>query len=348
MVYNCDNCDSSSFTYELDYAVNNSATAFAKFSEPIVGLNYGLRFEQIFQLYLNGRRLNYTARQVPHNNKLWLLDFNPGVNHIVDGNLSLLSVFPSAVVTNSQNLNPNGNGNTVLAQSKSLDNNLASTSFKRFDTFDGNSPYNLRRGFNVLTKIIFFASIISFLFGFQTAFVGPIHNFQILWLHIYVASKYIPSNLKVGLEGFRYIQDLNFWSNGIQDTIGSGVTGDNVIFDSPAEYMAYHTDIAFFRHIYSIGIFVCMFWVIFGLLILLFRSVPPLRVSMCWLIRYYRYITNRVMWMVDSVFFYTFVTLSFAVFAQFQDTRILKSPYTNLQLGGTIIALIFIVVWPLF
>ena len=234
MVYNCENCDSESFTYKLDYAVNNSATAYVEFNQPIAGMNYGLTFQQIFQLYLNGKRLNYTARSVPHNNRLWLLDFNPGTNNIVDGNLSLLSVYPSAVVTNSQILNPNGNGNKIAAQSKSLDNNLASTSFKRYDPITSSSPYNLRRAFNILTKIMFFASIIAFLFGFQTAFVGPIHNLQILWLHIYVASKYIPSNLKVSLEGFRYIQDLNFWSNGIQDTIGFGVTGDNVVFDSPA------------------------------------------------------------------------------------------------------------------
>ena len=112
--------------------------------------------------------------------------------------------------------------------------------------------------------------------------------------------------------------------------------------------MAYHYDVAFFRHIYAIAMFACIFWVIFGILILLFRNIPMLRVSMCWLIRYYRYITNRVMWMVDSVFFFTFMTLCFAVFAQFQDVRMLKSPYTNLQLGGTVIALIFTIFWPLF
>jgi hypothetical protein len=112
--------------------------------------------------------------------------------------------------------------------------------------------------------------------------------------------------------------------------------------------MAYHYDISFFRHVYAIGMFLGIFWIIFGILILLFRTIPMLRISMSWPVRYFRYLTNRVMWLADSAFFYTFITLSFAVFAQFQDSRILKRPFNNLQLGGTIIALIFMILWPLF
>ena len=308
-------------------------------------VNYGLGMEQVFQLYLNGKRLNYTSRQVPHNNKLWLLDFNPGVISLVDGNLSLLSSYPSAVVTSGRVAGINGGLQNVPV--RGLDNSLASVSFKRFDIFETTDPYRFRQAFNALTKILFFCSLFSFVVGWQSAFIGPIHNLQFLWLHIYVASKYIPSNLKVALEGFRYIQNLNFFSNNIQDRIGFGVTADNVLFDSPAEYMAYHYDVSFFRNVYAIAIFAGMFWIIFGLLIMLFRSVPMLRLSMCWLIRYYRYLTNRVMWLLDSLFMFQFVTLCFAIFAQFQDTRILASPYSNLQLGGAIIALIFVVAWPL-
>ncbi len=191
-----------------------------------------------------------------------------------------------------------------------------------------------------------YSALLSFLLGWQTVFTGSVHNFQRLWLHIYIASNYLPSNFKVALEGLKVIQNLSFFSQTIQDKITNSLTPSDLFLASPTTYIQFYSDVSFANNIYHVLIFAVFICLIYSLLISIINTTLWMKRSKAWLLRHYRYLTLRPYWMFDSLFYFQFVTTSYAILAQFLDTSVNFKPSSQLNIAAASLALIFCIVWP--
>jgi len=202
---------------------------------------------------------------------------------------------------------------------KFLDSNQSEVEFSRYDRVQEASAYNCRTALNIVAKIVVYGGLLSFFVGWQSAFTGALHNLQRLWLHIYIASNFLPSNFKIALSGLKIVQDLPFLAVSTQTNIMNSLLPRNYASDCPATYLQYFRDVSFVRNIYQVALFAIFFTVFFGMLIVLYRTVRWMRMSKVWLYTYYSYLTNRPYWLFDSLVYFQYVTVIYAVLAQFMD-----------------------------
>lgn len=105
--------------------------------------------------------------------------------------------------------------NPNFQSTKILDNSAASVPVDRFSPLRGreSSVLGLQTFFNVITRIVIYLGFLSFFLGLQTSCTHVMHNFQKLWVHIYVATLALSPILKTALWGFREAQDQNIAIN---------------------------------------------------------------------------------------------------------------------------------------
>jgi hypothetical protein len=164
-----------------------------------------------------------------------------------------------------------------------------------------------------------YGGLISFVIGWQSVFTGAVHNLQRLWIHMFLATNYLPSNFKVTLSGLSIVQNLPFLPLRTQTNIVNKLLPDNYFSSCPVAYIQYYRDVSFARNIYQVVFFVILLALVFGVLTILYRTVRWLRDSKVWLYRYYNYLTNRPYWLIDSLVYFQYIAVMYAIFAQFLD-----------------------------
>ena len=213
----------------------------------------------------------------------------------------------------------------AFSEAKSLDESSGTTNVERYLPLldKEKSLDNLRIFFEVLTRIVIYVGFASFFFGCQTPFTHLMHNFQKIWVHIYVAALTINSTLKTSLMGFRECQDQNIainpkqWESGIPDPL---------FYDAPAQYTQYYQDITFFRNIYNVGFAFAILLVFFVVAHFYFRKQKLIRDGSSdqrFLSIFKRHMKvtfyYRPAFYINSIFYYQYFTVVLACCLQFID-----------------------------
>ena len=95
-------------------------------------------------------------------------------------------------------------------------------------------------------------------------------SIQIIFIHIYIFSSYLPSSLRVPLSGLSRIQNLNYFIPEHGTFVERILLGDTVQ-DSPLRFAQYHHDNNFTRAIYPILLVNVFLLLWFGFIMLLKR-----------------------------------------------------------------------------
>lgn len=164
---------------------------------------------------------------------------------------------------------------------------------------------------------------------------------------MYIVANYIPPNFKIALSGLKIMQNLPFLPVSTQDAIKRGLSPKDLYLRSPVSIIQYFEDVEFAHNIYHVVIFGLVFLLVFCSLITIFNTSPWIKGSKAWILRYYRYITCRSYWLFDSLIYFQYITVIFAIFAQFLDASLNYKPCSELNLAASIIALLFSVCWPI-
>lgn len=156
----------------------------------------------------------------------------------------------------------------------------------------------------------------SFFFGCQTPCTHVMHNFQKLWVHIYVASLALSPIFKTALWGFRQSQDQNIAIN--PDQWESGLP-KYLYYQAPAQYQHYYKDITFFRHIYNVGV---AFAILLFVYIVFHFVMKRFNKSNLTFFRHMRTVfTHRPLFYFNSIIFYQYFTVVLACCLQFLDLK---------------------------
>lgn len=201
----------------------------------------------------------------------------------------------------------------------------------------------LQTFFSVITRIIIYLGFASFFCACQTPCTHVMHNFQKLWVHIYVATLALSPIFKTALWGFRESQDQNIAVN--PDQWESGLP-KYLYYDVPAVYQHYYKDITFFRHIYNVGVAFAILAVIY----LIFHFVLRNNKSENTVIRHFRYtFAHRPIFYFNSIIFYQYFTVVIACCLQFLDlkTHTNEPRFAGVNAAACIIAFIFATLYPL-
>jgi hypothetical protein len=155
---------------------------------------------------------------------------------------------------------------------KIIDNTIASTFVDRYSSLGGReeSVLGLQTFFSLLTRIVVYLGFASFFFGCQTSCTHVMHNFQKIWVHIYVASLALSPIFKTALWGFRECQDQNI---AVLPDNWEAALPKYLYYDAPAQYQHYFKDITFFRHIYNVGVAFAILTLIYVIFYCLFSKI---------------------------------------------------------------------------
>lgn len=198
-----------------------------------MGYAYNLTFQDIFKVYLESEQYNYRLEQ--WSNRLFALKWRvkESIPTIVNGKLRVVCSYPTAVLTNSpQGLtsikaaNVTGSINSYL---KYLDSNRSEAVLPRYNKLEDPAAEGCRSALDVVGNIIVYGGLLSFFIGWQSVFTGPLHNLQRLWLHIYIATNYLPSNFKTVLSGLKVVQNLPFLPIATQNSIMQHLLPSNYV-----------------------------------------------------------------------------------------------------------------------
>ena len=171
------------------------------------------------------------------------------------------------------------------------------------------------------------------------------HNFQKIWVHIYVASLSISTIFKVSLTGFRESQNQNIAINPLawQEPLP-----DFLYYNLPAQYELYYTDTTFFRNIYSIAVAFLILIVVYVVFYLIFRIKT---ISDDSIFRHFRItFVLRPFFYWNSVVFYQYFTLVLACCFQFMDLASrgnVAEGFIGVNAAAAIIAFIFATAYPI-
>ena len=173
------------------------------------------------------------------------------------------------------------------------------------------------------------------------------HNFQKIWIHVYVAALAINPILKYSLLGFRESQNQNI---AINPEAWESSLPDPLYYEVPAPYELYYEDITFFRNIYSIGVACLILIVVYVVGFFIFRNrvvdeessiMKHLKITFC--------LTKYFYW--NSVIFYQYFTVVVACCLQFLDLRsrlFSTSAFAGINAAASIIAFILATGYPIF
>jgi len=97
----CEECPSQTFSYSISYSVSDSVAVYVRFSMPVQTYAYNLTFPAIFEVWLQGQAYTYQLEQ--WSNQLFVLQFDvkQQVTSIVNGQLRVACLYPTAVLTDS-------------------------------------------------------------------------------------------------------------------------------------------------------------------------------------------------------------------------------------------------------
>lgn len=207
--------------------------------------------------------------------------------------------------------------NNQYQSTKMLDNNIAQVLVDRFSPLRGrlSGVLGLQTFFSILTRIVIYLGFASFFCACQTPCTHVMHNFQKLWVHIYVATLALSPIFKTALWGFRESQDQNI---AINPDAWEARLPRYLYYDAPAVYQHYYKDITFFRHIYNVGVA----FAILAALYLIFHFLLRKNKSDNLIMRHLRYtFSHRPLYYFNSIIFYQYFTVVLACCLQFLDLK---------------------------
>ena len=181
------------------------------------------------------------------------------------------------------------------------------------------------------------------------------HNFQRIWVHVYVATLTMNSALKTTLLGFRECQDQNIAINPVQWESG---LPEFLFYDSPAQYSQYYQDITFFRNIYNVGFAAAIILFVYVVIHLFFvfkkKSIRQEDETKNCLKIFYRHMKitfyERPLFYFNSVIFYQYFTVMLACCFQFIDLFTNTTGYkafAGVNAAACIIAFVLATLYPL-
>ena len=204
---------------------------------------------------------------------------------------------------------------------KTLDTNTATTWLDRYSPLQGrqSSVLGLQTFFSILTRIVIYLGFFSFFIGLQTPCTHVMHNFQKLWVHIYVASLALSPIFKTTLWGFRQSQDQNIAINPTQWESG---LPQYLFYQTPAPYQHYYKDITFFRNIYNVGVAFAILTVVFIVFHIVFRKIKSIKNNAnVWIQHMRNTFVHRPLFYFNSIIFYQYFTVVLACCLQFLDLK---------------------------
>lgn len=97
---------------------------------------------------------------------------------------------------------------------------------------------------------------------------------QIIFLHVYIHSEYLPTNFKNTIAGLQRMENLDYFTNEIASGIESALLG-NVVQQSPPRFTTFNKDINFTRMVYPCVIIFIAYLIWFVLLTLVRKKIEP-------------------------------------------------------------------------
>lgn len=335
------------FHFHTSYTVDDQVHVRVDFNRPVRTFAFGLKFQDVFKIYIQNKEYPYDWQQL--NPQTYLLSAK--VNDVVsisDGRLVLVCLFPTAVLTDANTVSlvsSKAEGGSQSNPMKYLNLNSSELIVSRFNRVDGTRYNSLRNILEIVSKFMLYGAMLSFLFGWQQIFIGQLHNLQKLWLTVYLCSNFLPSNYKVALGGIKIVQQMPFMSEGTVSGINQILLPANYFIEAPVTFTQYYPILQFGCSIHQIFLFALIISIIYAILIVTFRTVGWLRTNKAWLFQHYCCITDRTLWLFDSLVYFQTIGTAYAIFTQFIDTNGLVS--TGVNMAASWISLIFVVLWPI-
>jgi hypothetical protein len=208
-------------------------------------------------------------------------------------------------------------GEGTAGNTKAVETENAEVNLKRFTPLkDRESMRGLWNFFSIVSRAVIYIGFALFFLGLQTGWTHVMHNFQKIWVHIYVASLLLSPILKVTLLGFREVQDQNIAIN--PESWESGIPSP-LYYNIPAQYQLYYEDNTFFRHIYSVGVAALVFILAYVVLHLVIKKQITDNTEN----KFFRHLkiifVKRKYFFFHSFLFYQYFTVCLACTLQFLD-----------------------------
>ena len=126
----------------------------------------------------------------------------------------------------------------------------------------------------MLSWTIIIASIILSFLGNSVITQSASLLMQIIFLHVYIHSEYLPTNFKNTIAGLQRMENLDYFTNEIASGIESALLG-NVVQQSPPRFTTFNKDINFTRMVYPCVIIFIAYLIWFVLLTLVRKNIEP-------------------------------------------------------------------------
>lgn len=215
----------------------------------------------------------------------------------------------------------------------------------RYNRVDGTRYSSIRSVLEFISRFIMYSAMLSFLFGWQQIFIGPLHNLQKIWLTLYLCSNFLPANYKVAVSGMKIVQLMPFMSQNVVNNINKILLPVDYYSSAPIVFTQYYWVLQFGCNIHQILLFAIIICIIYAILIVIFRTVGWLRTNKAWLFQHYCYVTDRTLWLFDSLWYFQAIGTAYAIFGQFIDENDL--PSRSINMAASWIALAFLILWPI-
>jgi hypothetical protein len=204
-----------------------------------------------------------------------------------------------------------------------------------------------------MTRIIIYVGLASFFIGCQTPCTHVMHNFQKLWVHIYIASLALSPLFKTALWGFRESQDQNI---AIYPTTWESHLPKYLYYNAPAQYQQYYRDVTFFRNIYNVGLAFAILLVVFLVFNIVLRIISSSDSTFIKNLGNHTFVRhlkitfiNRPVFYFNSIIFYQYFTVILACCFQFLDlkTRTNEKIFGSVNAAACLIAFILLTLYPI-
>jgi hypothetical protein len=181
---------------------------------------------------------------------------------------------------------------------------------------------NLFRGMSILAL---FAGLISFLFGVSEVFDDFFLLCQVIFVHIFIQSEWIPPTMTLPVGSMNLVQFMAWLPIQARNAIEAGIIPSNHYQRSPIVYEQYWTDISFARAIYHTVLFLfamlALYWIVTLIRALRRPTIQnivqvPQKRNKYVEDHYYNYI-GRMFVFIDKIVRFSFFTVVWASSLQF-------------------------------
>ena len=158
---------------------------------------------------------------------------------------------------------------TLQILRKPYQESIGSVSISRYDhlgQMQWDSIAKYAGFFSIVSWIVIISIIVLSFFGNSVIMQECLLNMQIIFLHVYIFTQYLPANFKLTVGGgLSRIQNLNYFTTQASMHIEQLLLG-NVVQISPNRFTMFMKDINFTRAIYPTVIISILYLIVYGIL----------------------------------------------------------------------------------